>query len=149
MAHLKAQETQKDAQGRKESKFQLIRRLYERGYSHRDVVNLFKFIDWVMILPEELKRSFWAELQAYEEERRMPYITSVEEIGFERGCQAGRQEGERSLVVRLLTRRVGALPEDLQSQVEALPLHQLEELGEDLLDFTGLADLVDWLAQVS
>ena len=74
-----------------------------------------------MILPDELKRSFWAELQAYEEERRMPYITSVEEIGFERGCQAGRQEGERSLVVRLLTRRVGALSEDLQSQVEAFP----------------------------
>jgi predicted transposase YdaD len=49
----------------------------------------------------------------------MPYITSVEEIGFERGHQAGRQEGERSLVVRLLTRRVGALPKDLQSQVEA------------------------------
>jgi predicted transposase YdaD len=79
----------------------------------------------------------------------MPYITSVEEIGFERGCQAGRQAGERSLVVRQLTRRVGALPEDLQSQVEALPLDQLEELGEALLDFTGLADLVDWLAQVS
>ena len=83
----------------------------------------------------------------------MPYITSVEEIGFERGCQAGRQagrqEGERLLVVRQLTRRVGALPEDLQSQVEALPLHQLEEFGEALLDFTGLANLVDWLAQVS
>jgi predicted transposase YdaD len=107
-------------------------------------VNLFKFIDWVMILPEELTRSFWAELQAYEEERRMPYITSIEEIGFERG----RKAGEQSLVMRQLTRRVGALPEDLQSQVEALPLAQLEELGEALLDFTCLADLVDWLAQV-
>jgi len=146
MAHLKAQETQKDARSRKVWKFQLIRRLYERGYNRRDVVNLFKFIDWAMILPEELKQEFWSELKAYEEERRMPYITSVEEIGFERGRQEGRQEGEQSLISRQLTRRIGTFPEAAQAQVEALPLPQLEELGEALLDFSSLADLEDWLA---
>jgi Domain of unknown function (DUF4351) len=39
------------------------------------------------------------------------------------------------------------LPEALQTQVEALPLKQLEALGEALLDFTSLADLERWLAQ--
>jgi predicted transposase YdaD len=85
----------------------------------------------------------------------MPYITSVEEIGFERGLKTGRQEGrqeaetaERSLILRLLTRRVGTLPESLQTQVEALPLDQLETLGEALLDFTDLASLEDWLKQI-
>ncbi|MCU0570980.1 MAG: DUF4351 domain-containing protein, partial [Oculatellaceae cyanobacterium Prado106] len=145
MAHLKAQETKKDAQSRKVWKFYLIRRLYGGGYSHREIVNLFKFIDWVMILPEVQKQAFWSELQAYEEERRMPYITSVEEIGFERG----RKEGEQSLVLRLLTRRVGHLPESLQAQVTALALDQLEALGEALLDFTDLKNLEDWLAQVN
>jgi hypothetical protein len=58
-----------------------------------------------------------------------------------------RQEAERSLVLRQLNRRVGTLPETLQTQVEALPLEQLEALGEDLLDFTNLTDLENWLAR--
>jgi hypothetical protein len=33
----------------------------------------------------------------------------------------------------------------MRSQVEALSLAQLEALGEALLDFSELSDLVDWL----
>jgi predicted transposase YdaD len=116
------------------------------------VVNLFRFIDWVMILPKGLKQAFWTELQAYEKERQMPYITSVEEIGFARGLQAGeereRQRGEqrqRSLILRQLHRRVGEVPEAVQQQIEQLPIAQLEALGEALLDFKQLADLLRWL----
>jgi hypothetical protein len=61
--------------------------------------------------------------------------------------QEARQEEGRSLVLRLLNRRVGTLPETIQTQVETLPLERLEMLGEALLDFTGLADLENWLAQ--
>jgi hypothetical protein len=53
--------------------------------------------------------------------------------------------GERSLVLRLLNRRVGDLPETVQAQVEALPLERMETLALDLLDFTSLADLESWL----
>jgi flagellar biosynthesis/type III secretory pathway protein FliH len=151
MAHLKMLETKKDAQRRKEVKLWLIRRLFELGYSRPDVVHLFQFIDWLIMLPRGLKQQFWAELKTYEEERRMPYITSVEKIGFERGHQQGRQEGRqeegRSLVLRQLTRRVGVLPEEVRSQVESLSLEQLEALAEALLDFTGLQDLQGWLIE--
>jgi Domain of unknown function (DUF4351) len=54
---------------------------------------------------------------------------------------------ERSLVLRQLNRRVGTLSEAIRAQIEALSLGQLERLGEDLLDFTGLADLENWLAR--
>ncbi len=58
----------------------------------------------------------------------MPYVTSVEELGFERGHQAGRQEGwqegERLLILRRLVRRVGALPAEVQPRVESLSLEQ-------------------------
>jgi hypothetical protein len=54
---------------------------------------------------------------------------------------------ERSLVLRQLNRRVGTLSEAIRAQIEALSLGQLETLGEDLLDFTGLADLENWLAR--
>jgi hypothetical protein len=33
----------------------------------------------------------------------------------------------------------------MQASIRALPLAQLEELGEALLDFTQLADLQNWL----
>jgi hypothetical protein len=58
-----------------------------------------------------------------------------------------RQEEGRSLVLRQLNRRVGTLPETIQTQVESLSLEQLEALGEDLLDFTNLTDLENWLAR--
>jgi len=78
----------------------------------------------------------------------MPYITSVEEIGFARGLQVGEQRGEqrqRSLILRQLNRRVGEVPESAQQRVERLTIAQLEALGEALLDFEQLADLLRWL----
>jgi predicted transposase YdaD len=71
----------------------------------------------------------------------------VSELEREKGRAEGRAEEGRSLVLRQLARRVGTLPAAVQSQVEALPLTQLETLGEDLLDFTSLIDLENWLAQ--
>jgi hypothetical protein len=93
MAHLKAQETRGDDEGRKRCKFELVRRLYEKGYRREDVIELFRFIDWLMSLPKELERAFWQELREYEEEKRMEYVTSVERIGIEKGIELGRQEG--------------------------------------------------------
>jgi predicted transposase YdaD len=58
-----------------------------------------------------------------------------------------RLEGERSLILRQLPRRVGALPETVKGKIEALSLPQLESLGEALLDFANLSDLETWLAE--
>lgn len=89
MAHLKAQETRSDATGRFASKLAITRRLYDQGYSREDVINLFGFIDWVMSLPEELEQEFQQQIQQLEEERRMPYITSVERSGIRQGLLEG------------------------------------------------------------
>jgi Domain of unknown function (DUF4351) len=62
----------------------------------------------------------------------------------QRGLQQGLQR-ERSLVLRLLNRRVGTLPEELETQISALPVDELENLGDALLDFTSLSDLQLWL----
>ena len=147
MTHLKAKETKKDKQSRKEWKLRLIRRLYEKGYNRKDIVNLFRFIDWMMVLPKGLERSFWTELRTYEETRKVPYITSVERIGFERGLQEGRQEGGRVLLQRLLTEKVGPLPAQVSKAVEKLNAEALESLGIALLNFSSIDDLNAWLAQ--
>ncbi len=156
MAHLKTKETKKDLPARKEWKFRLTRMLYEQEYERQDILNLFRFLDWILELPEGLKQEFKSDLKRYEQEKQMPYITSmtsgrsqtIERMGIAEGLQQGlqqEQERQRSLVSRLLTRRVGVVPEALVKQVEQLTIPQLEALTEALLDFTQLDDLVQWL----
>ncbi|MBF2008071.1 MAG: cytosolic protein [Chlorogloeopsis fritschii C42_A2020_084] len=93
MAHLKAKETRQDDEGRKRWKLYLTKRLYEKGYQREDIINLFLFIDWVMRLPEELENSFWQEVTQYEEEKKMPYISSVERRSIQKGMREGLLEG--------------------------------------------------------
>jgi hypothetical protein len=42
--------------------------------------------------------SFWRDLQEYEEEARMSYVTSVERIGFKRGLEQGEARLRQSLL---------------------------------------------------
>jgi hypothetical protein len=93
MAHLKALETRIDDPSRYRWKLALVKRLYERHYSRQDVLELFRFIDWVMTLPEGLEVQFVQDLIAFEGEQQMQYVTSVERFGIEKGRQEGRQEG--------------------------------------------------------
>jgi predicted transposase YdaD len=65
--------------------------------------------------------------------------------GEQIGEQRGRTEGERALILRLLTRRIGDVSLDLRSQIQSLSITQLEALGEALLDFSRPDDLVEWL----
>jgi predicted transposase/invertase (TIGR01784 family) len=58
----------------------------------------------------------------------------------------GKAEEGRSLVLKQLTRKLGT-PIDLalQSRVSSLTLEQIESLGEALLDFQVIDELVNWL----
>lgn len=148
MAHLKTKATRKDFQSRKEWKFRLTRMLYEQGYERQDIVELYRFLDWILELPDDLKQAFHTELAQYEQERQMPYVTSIERMGEARGRKEGRKEGELSLILRLLTRRVGVVPGSLTDRIQALPIEQLETLAEDLLDFQRLEDLMNWFKTI-
>ncbi|MEH2294751.1 DUF4351 domain-containing protein [Nostoc sp.] len=141
MAHLKTQQTTKHLGERKTWKFSLIRRLYEQGLQERDIRSLYRFIDWVMILPKGLEAEFWQEFKQFEQERTMSYITTGERIGYEKG----QQEQAQTLVLRQLQKRVGELPQQVREQIHSLSLEQLEALGEALLDFSAIADLLNWL----
>jgi hypothetical protein len=155
LAHLKVIETRSEVQQRKAWKFRLTKMLYEKGYERQQILDLYRFIDWIIILPEAIEREFWQELQTFEEERKVTYVTNAERFGFERGIQEGEQrgrqtgiqEGEQVLVLRLLTRRIGPISPPMEAQIRLLSLTQLEELGEALLDFSELAELENWLEQ--
>jgi Domain of unknown function (DUF4351) len=67
----------------------------------------------------------------------------------QRGLEKGLQQGEQSLILRQLTRRVGELSPAMLQQIQSLSLVQLESLGEALLDFTSADDLTTWMQQNS
>lgn len=56
-----------------------------------------------------------------------------------------KQKGEATLILRQLAHRLGQLAPEMRSQIQQLPIIQLEELGEALLDFSSVQDLTDWL----
>jgi hypothetical protein len=60
---------------------------------------------------------------------------------------SGKQEEAAKLVLRQLNRRLGQLSPTISQQIRLLPVEQLEDLGEALLDFESEADLLEWLAQ--
>jgi len=103
LAHLKTLETRQDPHARRVWKLRLVRGLYERGHTREDVQHLFRFIDWLLELPEELDEQFRQDVQQFEEEKQMPYISGIErraeqrglEQGLERGREQGREEGLR------------------------------------------------------
>jgi predicted transposase YdaD len=156
-AHLAAQATKgkESQQRRRKQKFALMTMMYEKGYSRQEVIDLFRFIEWVMILPLELEKAFKNDLATYEEEKNMPYISNLEKeslaVGEARGLAVGeakgRAAGKTELVIQLLNRRTGKVSKEILAKIEALPIDRLEKLGEDLLDFTGNKDLADWLQQ--
>jgi predicted transposase YdaD len=66
--------------------------------------------------------------------------------GLVEGEVKGRVEEAKGLVVRQLTRKFGNVSPDLLAKIETLPLERVESLGEDLLDFTSIDNLEQWLA---
>jgi predicted transposase/invertase (TIGR01784 family) len=65
--------------------------------------------------------------------------------GKAEGMNEGRQAEGQSLILRQLSRRFGTLSSKVNAAVIALPLSKLEDLGEALLDFKEVNDLMNWL----
>ena len=56
-----------------------------------------------------------------------------------------RLDDELQLILRQLKRRVGNLSIEMEARIKALALVRLDEVGEALLDFTQMGDLLTWL----
>ncbi len=85
LAHLKTLETRRSPADRQAWKLRLVKKLYERGMDRGDVRQLFRFIDWIMELPEERDRLFWEAITTYQQEKHMPFVTIAERVGMEKG----------------------------------------------------------------
>jgi hypothetical protein len=132
MAHLKAQETRNDGQQRKLWKFILTRKLYEQGYDRQDILNLYRFIDWLLELPEGLELEFQQEIAQFEQERQMTYISSIERMAE----QKGRQQERREEVESLLRVKFGEIDAQLQEIIEALVQSSADDRARMILQLS-------------
>ncbi|MBI3652996.1 MAG: DUF4351 domain-containing protein [Acidobacteria bacterium] len=67
------------------------------------------------------------------------------DIGVKQGVTQGVKQEALKIVLRLLNRRLGVISVRLQGRIKKLPVAQLENLSDALLDFTTVKDLTAWL----
>jgi len=133
-AHLLARATRKDPQQRLAGKLALTRRLYQRGWTKPEVLDLYEFIDWLLALPEALEDAFLDEIHDLEASTKMRYISSAERIGMKRGHEQGMQQGIALTLRRQLRRRFGEPPAWVESKLQEGTPPQLEQWADQLLD---------------
>jgi hypothetical protein len=137
LAHLKAQETQGRPEDRHAWKVRLVRGLYERNLSAKDVRELVRVIDWLMELPPVLEGLFWREVDKIQEERHMPYVMSNERLGLRKGMRLG--------IAALLRMRFG--DEGLKLMPEIEQIHEEGKLQE-ILNALGAGDTLDAVRRI-
>ncbi len=81
----------------------------------------------------------------------MPYVTSIEQIGIEKGVkkgllqgmQQGVRQGEAAVLARLLARRFGPLSSALRTRLNQASLEQLECWADRILDAECIEGVFD------
>ncbi len=125
LMHRDAQETRGRPQARMRRKLDGYRRILRQGYTPDEIRTLLRLMEYLLRLPSELTRPTVAAMkQIASEEIGMTLVTSFEEIGREDGRIEGRVEGRieerQALVLRLLTRKFGSLPEEVSTRITGL-----------------------------
>ncbi|MCP4349694.1 MAG: hypothetical protein GY795_29795 [Desulfobacterales bacterium] len=71
----------------------LTKELYSREYSKEQIIRLYRFIDYVLKLPEPEALQFNKEMELFEEARTMPYMSTIERMARQEGLLQGIQQG--------------------------------------------------------
>jgi hypothetical protein len=130
LGHLAAQATRHDVQARYRRKLALTRRLYERGLSKQRIIDLYRFLDWILRLPEDLELQYTNAIFAIEESLKMPYVSYVER----RGEARGQVRGAALLLRGLLEQRFGTLPANMVERLEQADAERLMAWSQRILD---------------
>lgn len=157
LAHLRTQQTRHDAEQLYAAKWQLTRLLFQRGRRKARIIELFKVINWMMVLPEPMQERYWQAVIKLEKERKMEWITPLEQMfldrgrqkglreGLEQGLEQGREEGRRegalTLLERQLARRFGAIPKTVQNKLAKASLAQLAAWSDVVPEAASLKEV--------
>lgn len=86
---------------------------------------------------KELKMTLAERFDQWREQYRLEGL----EQGLEKGLEEGMERGEAKLLLRLLSRRFGTLPEAIVARIEQAHAEQLEHWGDRVLEATSLDDV--------
>ncbi len=140
MAHLRTKATTQDLTSRLRWKLSLIKRMYELGYSRDKIILLFRLLDRLMTLPPDLELNFKTELQRFESEKEMRYVTSIERIGIAQTLQES--------IVKILKTRLQDVPSELVVQINQIyDNERLKQLLEQAITIGSVADFQQLLIQ--
>lgn len=137
MAQLQAQRTGKDERQKLVSKTQIMRLLYAYHYSDKDIKQLFRLVDWMLITPPELEAEFKQTMITIELEQNMTYMNTIERVSR----REGKQEGEAEMLERLLAQKFGQLPARIEERLKNATSVQLESWSLNILDAKALDDV--------
>ncbi len=164
LAHRRTQAAGPLPEARLAAKVELVRQLYARRYNREDVLELFRFIDWILELPREIEARFSDELDRIERRANMRYVTSIErrgieegiqkgiqkgirrgiEQGIEKGIEKGIEQGRREMLARMIEKRFGKrVARRAARKLERIQeIEELDGLAERLLDATDAASFL-------
>jgi predicted transposase YdaD len=150
---------QVEPRDRKRVKLQCLRMMLTLKLDQAKMGLIAGFVNTYLRLTPKQEREVQKEIEALEPKSKeiAMFWTSWHEEGMKAGMKAGMREGKQegrqeealTLVQRQLRRRFGAPVEALLERVRQLPTTRLEELGEALMDFSGVSDLERWLDRAS
>ncbi len=102
-AYLKTLESEGNVTERYRWKKQFLLRLYDLGFGRETLYAIYRFIEWIMELPDELEDQLYYEIKEMEEEQKMTYITLAER----KGIQKGKVEGLQQAILAVLEVKFG------------------------------------------
>ncbi len=115
------------------------------GKHQQQILDLLFMIDWIMHLPKDLDGRWQQDVKSFEEESKMPYVSSFEragiekglkqglEQGLEKGLEQGMQQGQAKVLIRQLERRFGELPQWARDRLDAGAPEALEAWTDAVL----------------
>jgi hypothetical protein len=118
-------------------KFELVRGLKAYGYDEESVRQIYRLVDWLITLPEDLEEQYQERLQTLSEEDEMTYVTTTERWGIKKG----RAEGQAELLLRQVERRFGPVTDEVTQRIRTAAGPQLELWALNILDAATLEDV--------
>ena len=95
-------------------------------YGEQDIIELHAFLDWMMKLPEDAEKQFQLELNAFEEEKQMKYVTTGERIAEARGADLQK----RLIAVSMLRKNLHL---ETIAEVTGLTIEQVQQLQSQVI----------------
>lgn len=137
-------------------KAQCLRLLVSLSLNPAKMQMISGFVDTYLDLSPLEEIEFEEEIRKFSQpiqEGVMQITTSWMRQGLEQGIAQGLEQGierEKVLIIRLLKRKFGdeGINVDLEARIMALKIDVIERLGEEILDFSTVEDLVKWLKKL-